>query len=127
MAEAYCTLHMLGFAHSVEVWQGDELVGGLYGLALGKCFFGESMFATVSNASKFGFIYLVKKLESLGFWLVDCQQQSVHLSSLGARPISRADFLKILKKNEGQKTLHGNWGHFADSPSNPKQLMENPV
>ena len=110
MLDAYCQLHQLGFAHSVEVWQEGELVGGLYGLAIGKCFFGESMFATVSNASKLGFISLVKKLKSLDFWLIDCQQQTRHLGSLGARTIPRVDFLKILKKNEAEETLRGNWG-----------------
>lgn len=109
IVDAYCELHDMGYAHSVEVWQAGELVGGLYGIALGKCFFGESMFSWVSNASKFGFIYLVKKLESLGFGLIDCQQQTQHLQSLGARPIRRDDFLRILKKNEAQETLVGNW------------------
>lgn len=109
MMEAYCKLHDLGFAHSVEVWQDGAMVGGLYGIALGKVFFGESMFATVSNASKFGFIALVKKLHSLGFWLIDCQQQTAHLGSLGARPISRKDFLQILEENAQAPTLRGNW------------------
>ncbi|MBK9013392.1 MAG: leucyl/phenylalanyl-tRNA--protein transferase [Saprospiraceae bacterium] len=109
MLEAYCTLHELGFAHSVEVWQDKELVGGLYGVSLGKCFYGESMFALVSNASKFGFISLVKKLESFGFWLVDCQQQTHHLGSLGARAIERSSFLEILKKNEAEETMRGHW------------------
>jgi len=110
MVAAYCRLHEMGYAHSIEVWQGSELVGGLYGISLGKCFYGESMFAKVSNASKYGFIVLVKKLEALGFWLVDCQQQTRHLASLGARPISRTDFLEILEKNKAMPTLVGNWG-----------------
>jgi leucyl/phenylalanyl-tRNA---protein transferase len=109
MLEAYCQLNELGFAHSVEVWKGEELVGGLYGVALGKCFFGESMFSKMSNASKFGFISLVKKLETLGFWIVDCQQQTRHLGSLGARPIAREEFLKILKKNESEPSMIGQW------------------
>lgn len=110
MLEAYCRLHELGFAHSVEVWHQKQIVGGLYGVAIGKCFFGESMFSRVSNASKFGFIQLVKKLESLGFWLIDCQQQTRHLGSLGARPIARKDFLKILRKNELEPHLNGSLG-----------------
>ena len=109
MLEAYCTLHELGFAHSVEVWQDKALVGGLYGLALGKCFYGESMFSLASNASKFGFISLVKKLESFGFWLVDCQQQTHHLGSLGARAIERSTFLEILVRNEAEETMRGRW------------------
>ena len=85
MIEAYTTLHHLGYAHSVEVWEEGQLVGGLYGIGLGRCFFGESMFTTVSNASKFGFISLVRKLEEQGYWLVDCQQQTRHLASNGSQ------------------------------------------
>lgn len=99
MEEAYAALHEKGLAHSVEVWEGGTLVGGLYGLALGKVFFGESMFAKKSNASKFGFISLVRKLEQMGFWLIDCQQETPHLKSLGAKPILRSEFLNILQKN----------------------------
>lgn len=109
MVNAYNRLHELGYAHSVEVWQNGEMVGGLYGIALGKCFFGESMFSKVSNASKFGFIILTQKLEKLGFWLIDCQQQTGHLESLGARAIPRRDFLEILKKNEQEVTFKGKW------------------
>lgn len=110
MLEAYCHLHQLGYAHSVEVISEDgELVGGLYGISLGKLFFGESMFTKVDNASKFGFITLVQKLTERGFWLVDCQQETKHLSSLGAKLISRSLFLEILKKNEKEETLVGSW------------------
>jgi leucyl/phenylalanyl-tRNA--protein transferase len=111
MLEAYIRLHELGFAHSVEVWKGDELVGGLYGLAFGKCFFGESMFTKVSNASKFGFISLVRYLEERGFWLIDCQQETRHLASLGARSISREKFLSILEKNREEDGEIGKWDH----------------
>jgi leucyl/phenylalanyl-tRNA--protein transferase len=111
MLEAYVRLHELGFAHSVEVWKGDELVGGLYGLAFGKCFFGESMFTKVSNASKFGFISLVRYLEERGFWLIDCQQETRHLASLGARSISREKFLSILEKNREEDGEIGKWDH----------------
>ena len=99
ITSAYTRLHDLGYVHSVEVWQGDELVGGLYGIALGKVFFGESMFAKASNASKFGFISLVQKLKELDFTLIDCQQETNHLKSLGAAPISREKFMSILEKN----------------------------
>lgn len=109
MIGAYCRLHEMGYGHSVEVWQDGELVGGLYGLALGRVFFGESMFSRVPNASKFGFIVLVRKLQSLGFWLVDCQQETPHLESLGAEPVPREAFLHILKKNEAEETLMGDW------------------
>lgn len=98
MIEAYGALHEQGIGHSVEVWEGDELVGGLYGLAIGKIFFGESMFTRVSNASKFGFISLVQWLEQRGFILIDCQQETRHLASLGARSIPRSDFLAYLEE-----------------------------
>lgn len=100
MIQAYEALHEAGFAHSVEVWQGEALVGGLYGIAIGKVFFGESMFAKASNASKFGFITLVRDLKEKGFELIDCQQETRHLASLGAEAISRTAFLKHLEKNQ---------------------------
>ena len=109
MIQAYVQVHQLGYAHSVEVWQEGDLVGGLYGISLGKIFFGESMFARVSNASKFGFITLVQKLREKGFTLIDCQQQTQHLGSLGAKPISRKSFLKNLQENKKLKTLTGSW------------------
>jgi leucyl/phenylalanyl-tRNA---protein transferase len=95
----YEILHKQGYVHSVEVWENNKLVGGLYGMILGRCFFGESMFATVSNASKVGFILLVKNLQKLGFQLIDCQVHSEHLESLGAEMIARKDFLKLLHAN----------------------------
>lgn len=109
MIQAYVQVHKLGYAHSVEVWQDGNLVGGLYGISLGKIFFGESMFARVSNASKFGFITLVQKLREKGFTLIDCQQQTQHLGSLGAKPISRKSFLNYLQENKKLKTLTGSW------------------
>ena len=109
MIRAYVRLHELGFAHSVEVRQNGVLVGGLYGIALGRCFSGESMFAKASNASKAGFITLVKKLEAIGFDMIDCQTHSNHLESLGAEAISRDDFLTFLEKNQEKETLRGNW------------------
>ncbi|MEY3050675.1 MAG: leucyl/phenylalanyl-tRNA--protein transferase [Bacteroidota bacterium] len=107
MRAAYEELHRLGHAHSVEVWEGAELVGGLYGLVQGRCFFGESMFTRASNASKYGFIHLVRMLERLGFWLVDCQQETGHLASLGARAIPRREFKALLERNEAEPTLSG--------------------
>jgi leucyl/phenylalanyl-tRNA--protein transferase len=96
-------LHQKGFVHSVEVWQDNELVGGLYGLILGKCFFGESMFAKVSNASKVGFITLAQNLEAQNFALIDCQVHTPHLESLGAEMIGRNSFLKIIKEHGAMK------------------------
>ena len=94
---AYTHLHGLGYAHSVETYLDGKLVGGLYGVAIGKVFFGESMFFTVSNASKLAFCVLIEKLNSLGFELIDNQMTTPHLMSLGAQEISREKFLNILK------------------------------
>jgi leucyl/phenylalanyl-tRNA--protein transferase len=98
MQEAYLKLHKLGFAKSVEVWIENELVGGLYGIDLGRIFCGESMFSKISNTSKLAFIYLVQKLEKENYKLLDCQVYNTHLESLGAVEISRKEFLKYLKK-----------------------------
>lgn len=95
---AFIELHNLGFAHSAEAWLDGELVGGLYGIRMGKLFFGESMFSKHSNASKFAFIQYVQKLKKENVYLVDCQVYTAHLESLGARMIPREDFTAILKK-----------------------------
>ena len=97
MIEAYCKLHELGIAKSVEVWQDEELVGGLYGVDLGHVFCGESMFSLVSNASKVAFIALVEKLRTENYKLLDCQVYNSHLESLGCREIDREEFIEILK------------------------------
>lgn len=115
MVAAYVRLHELGYAHSVEVWKDDTMVGGLYGIALGKIFFGESMFARESNASKFGFISLVQKLRAKDFQLIDCQQETNHLGSLGAEAIDRKEFLEILAKNQSQETFVGNWADYLNT------------
>lgn len=96
--EAYSTLHHMGYAHSIEAWQDGKLVGGLYGVLIGKMFFGESMFAKVSDASKVAFASLVEKLKADGCKVIDCQVPSEHLKSLGAREISRNEFMQILKE-----------------------------
>lgn len=101
MIESYSRLHQRGYAHSVEVWQGDDMVGGLYGIGIHRVFFGESMFAKVPNASKYGFITFIQKLREQGFLMIDCQQETQHLTSLGARMISRTAFYDILKQNKG--------------------------
>ena len=98
MIEAYYRLHKLNFAHSVEAWYEDKLVGGLYGLIIGKCFFGESMFSLMSNASKAAFIILCEQLKKDGFLFIDCQVYTKHLESLGAVMISRDEYLKLLKQ-----------------------------
>lgn len=109
MVEAYNTLHDLGYAHSVEVWKDEELVGGLYGVVLGKIFFGESMFSLEPNASKFGFIAMVRKLTKQNFRLIDCQQETAHLKSLGAELIPRQEFLDILHYNDHLDLHKGKW------------------
>ncbi len=98
MEKAYCKLHELGYAHSAEVWKDDELVGGLYGIRMGKVFFGESMFSKVSNASRFAFINYVQLLKEEGVQLIDCQVYTEYLESLGAKMISRTDFVRQLKE-----------------------------
>ncbi len=90
--DAYCELHRLGYAHSVESWRDGRLVGGLYGLALGRLFFGESMFAHASDASKVALVHLVALLQRLGVPLIDCQQETAHLAAFGARAIPRVMF-----------------------------------
>jgi leucyl/phenylalanyl-tRNA--protein transferase len=111
--DAYTSLHHAGLAHSVEVWQGERLVGGVYGVSLGRCFFGESMFHKVANASKFAFIKFAEKLFEQGFLFVDCQVPSEHLKRLGAHEISRAHFLRILHKSLKYETRTGRWDIFA--------------
>ena len=98
MREAYGRLHEAGHAHSVEVWQGEELVGGLYGVRLGRVFFGESMFARVSNASKVGFVAWMTRLAEQGCSLVDCQVPTDHLRRFGAEEIPRERFMAILQE-----------------------------
>ncbi len=93
---AYVTLFKSGYAHSVECWQDKILVGGLYGIAMGKIFFGESMFSRESDASKVALIHLTRQLEKMNFRLIDCQVHSKHLQTLGAKPIHRDMFIKIL-------------------------------
>ncbi|UKJ07277.1 leucyl/phenylalanyl-tRNA--protein transferase [Solitalea lacus] len=102
MQQAYIRLHNLGYAHSVEVWINDELVGGLYGINLGTVFFGESMFHKVSNASKIAFIYLA---QSIPFSIIDCQMETEHLKSLGAESISMELFLETLDQQADMPSL----------------------
>jgi leucyl/phenylalanyl-tRNA--protein transferase len=109
MLWAYQKLHIYGAAHSIEVWHGSDLVAGLYGLSLGKIFFGESMFTRVPNGSKYGFIKLVRKLKEKSYKLIDCQQNTPHLRSLGATLISQEDFLNFLKNNMLHSDDPGSW------------------
>ena len=103
MKKAYSELHAKGIAHSVEVWEGDELVGGLYGVNVGKVFCGESMFSKKSNTSKLAFIHLVRSLAEQSYHMIDCQLYTEHLASLGAEEISRDLFLEELNENRDLK------------------------
>ena len=109
MIDAYVRLHELGLAHSFETYQDGELVGGLYGLSLGDLFFGESMFHTVTDASKVAFVRLVEFCNLHGFRLIDAQQPTPHLASLGANPIPRKEFLGLLDNTDWQRTLQRSW------------------
>lgn len=97
MQQAYIRLHQLGYAHSAESWQGEELVGGLYGIRLGRVFYGESMFSRKTDASKVAFVHLVRKLQDEGVVLIDCQVTTDHLLSLGAEEIPRRRFVELLR------------------------------
>lgn len=111
MVDAYTTLHHMGVAHSVETWINGVLVGGLYGIALGKMFYGESMFSRVSDASKIAFVHLVKQLEIWQFGMIDCQMKTRHLASLGAREIARDEFVLRLGRLIDAPSQSGVW-HF---------------
>lgn len=133
MRHAYLALHELGYAHSVETWVNNELVGGLYGLAIGRMFYGESMFAHATDASKIAFAHLVRFLREQGYGLIDCQMSTPHLASLGAREIPRADFIARLRTLTATPGLPGRWPIDAasrpwlespESPESPQALAE---
>jgi len=109
MVSAYCRLHDLGYAHSIETWRGDRLTGGLYGIAIGGVFFGESMFSRETDASKVALVALVNRLQAWGFALVDCQVPSEHLASLGAVNIPRHQFLDELSQALTAPGHPGRW------------------
>lgn len=106
MIAAYCELHSLGYAHSVETWIDGKLAGGLYGVAIGRMFYGESMFSQVNNASKVALAYLCRHLQQSGPSMIDCQMYTPHLASLGAREIPRDEFLARLKE---LVDMNGQW------------------
>lgn len=127
MREAYCVLNGMGYAHSVEAWQNETLVGGLYGISLGRIFFGESMFSHVPNASKAALIALIGRLKGRGFGMIDCQIETAHLASLGARPIPRLEFVGLLKEALCHETLQGDWGALLAAPSEPLSAKGMPL
>lgn len=105
MKSAYIQLHKLGYAHSVEVWNSDRLVGGIYGIAIGQVFFGESMFSFESNASKYGIIHFIKKMPDFGLNILDCQMKTKHMINLGGKEISREGFESYLTDSAFKVTL----------------------
>ncbi len=109
MIDAYIKLHEYGYAHSVETWEQGKLVGGLYGISLGGCFFGESKFSIVSNASKVAFVFLVEWLKQQDFVMIDCQVTTAHLMAFGAREISRKTFRAQLHEALRIPTIRGRW------------------
>jgi leucyl/phenylalanyl-tRNA---protein transferase len=106
---AYAALHRMGCAHSVEVWIDGELAGGLYGIAMGQVFFGESMFSHVPNASKIALVHLVQQLDRWGFQMIDCQMKTAHLVSFGAREVPRKEFAQKLKELVHYPQRLGKW------------------
>ena len=126
MMASYSELHRQGIAHSIEAWNPKgELVGGMYGVALGRCFFGESMFSLETNASKVLMVHLAGQLEDWGYTLMDCQVESGHLLRMGACTIPRRRFLSILRKSVNARPNHGNWDiqwrwHGPKRPAKPK-------
>ena len=119
MQAAYCRLYEAGYAHSVESWLDGRLVGGLYGVSLGRCFFGESMFSNASNASNVALVALARHLMTLSFDFIDCQVTTAHLMRFGAREIPRSQFLKELHKALAGPTLKGRWSHQFQNGNDP--------
>jgi len=123
----YCELHAQGHAHSAECWMDGELVGGLYGVAIGHMFYGESMFAKRPDASKIAFVHLVRWLAAQGFGLIDCQMRTEHLARFGAREIGREEFLQTLRRLTGQGRPVGPWQYRVAQDALDTLSMDNPA
>lgn len=119
MMDAYTRLHALGHAHSVEIWLDDRLAGGLYGIALGNVFFGESMFSAERDASKVALVHLVSRLMAMGFALIDCQLPSAHLENLGSRMVRRLEFERMLEKHCVVAGDDRQWALGPEAPGMP--------
>jgi len=117
MQQAYIRLHLAGYAHSIEIWLNGKLVGGLYGIAIGNVFFGESMFSRVTDASKVAFVFLVRQLQRWQFGVIDCQIQSAHLDQFGAELIPRSEFTTLLNQFCNQTERSGMWTIDVDLES----------
>lgn len=122
MKHAYFDLHLSGYAHSVEVWREGRLIGGLYGIALGRVFFGESMFTRESDASKIALYWLCQQLLAWNFEMIDCQISSAHLLSLGAQELPREQFLARLRPAVSRAGNPGTWDFDIPVPTDPRQL-----
>ena len=116
MIGAYIRLHNSGYAHSVESWRGGELAGGLYGISLGKAFFGESMFSKANNASKVALAALVRQLTAWEFAFIDCQVATTHLASLGAAEVPRDEFMRMLHRALEVPGIQGKWNKITPPP-----------
>ncbi|MCB1961258.1 MAG: leucyl/phenylalanyl-tRNA--protein transferase [Rhodocyclaceae bacterium] len=114
MERAYARLHELGYAHSVECWQDGALVGGAYGVALDRAFFGESMFSRARDASKVALVHLSRRLEARGFGVIDCQMSTAHLQSMGGIEIARGDFVRTLERLIGPQPAPQRWAHTPE-------------
>ncbi len=121
MKAAYRRLHALGHAHSVETWIDGRLAGGLYGIAIGRMFYGESMFTRMRDGSKIALVHLVRRLLEQGYGMVDCQMETEHLASLGARPIARAEFAKRLRELVDCDVPPGSWHATAAVPADAQE------
>jgi leucyl/phenylalanyl-tRNA--protein transferase len=117
ITQAYVHLHRLGHAHSIETWIDDDLVGGLYGVSIGRMFFGESMFARVSDASKLALAFAARQLERWGFSMIDCQMSTAHLATLGAREIPRRDFIRRVTVMAAREPIAAPWSLDPDLAS----------
>lgn len=126
MISAYRALHIRGIAHSVEVWEQEQLVGGLYGVAIGRVFFGESMFSLAPNASKTALLYLCQKLRQWDFGFIDCQVSTEHLLSMGAAPVPRAEFMSLLMQFRELPGVQGSWddgvAHYPEIPGDRDRI-----
>ncbi len=119
MRAAYLRLHELGYAHSAEAWAGEDLVGGLYGVAIGRMFFGESMFARATDASKIAFVHLVRQLEAWDFGLIDCQVETGHLARFGAVTLPRAEFIRRMQPLLAQPPVPAPWTPMLGRSADP--------
>jgi len=123
MIEAYMLLHKMGYAHSFEIWSNGTLSGGLYGVSLGKAFFGESMFHLEPDASKIALVYLAQLMQHLKFHFIDVQQETSHMQSMGAVVIPRKDFLRSLENALNYNTIKGKWTKFGCGNELLKNIM----